>query len=203
MTDHFAALEQSRRPWLDADALKEKFHALSATVHPDRLHNADTATRQQASEHYANLNAAYQCLRQPKTRLEHLFLLETGAKPGDLRAIPEDIMQFFSEVGMLLRETNSLLAEKSSVTSPILKVNLLERSMPYLERISKLQALLQVRLREAMDELRTLDSQWDGQLKEPTQRAAALQSVERLYHLYGFLERWSGQLQERSFQLTV
>lgn len=203
MTDHFAALQQRRRPWLDADALKEKFHALSAEAHPDRLHNADTITRQQASEHYANLNAAYQCLRHPKSRLEHLYQLEHGTKPGDLRAIPDDVMQFFGEVGTLLRETNSLVAEKASTTSSILKAGLLEKSLPHLERISKLQTLLQTRLHGVTEEVRALDQNWDAQLQDPTQRKTALAAIERLYHLFGFLERWAGQLQERSFQLTV
>ena len=44
MTDHFATLGEPRRPWLDAEALKEKFHRLSGTVHPDRVHGADEAT---------------------------------------------------------------------------------------------------------------------------------------------------------------
>ena len=33
MTDHFAALAQPRRPWLDGDALKESFHR-AATLDP-------------------------------------------------------------------------------------------------------------------------------------------------------------------------
>ena len=203
MTDHFAALDQPRRPWLDLEQLKEKFHELSAAVHPDRLHNEEARLRQQAGERYAELNAAYQCLRNPKSRLEHLCQLESGAKPGDLKAIPDDVMQFFGEVGALLRETNSLVAEKASVTSSILKVGLLEKAMPYLEKISTLQAMLQARLQRVMEELRALDQDWAERVKEPTQRAAALASVVRLYHLLGFLERWAGQLQERSFQLTV
>lgn len=203
MTDYFAALDQPRRPWLDPEALKEKFHELSAVVHPDRLHNSDADLRQQASERYAELNAAYQCLRNPKARLEHLCQLENGAKPGDLRAIPNDVMQFFGEVGALLRETNGLVTEKAAVTSAILRVGLLEKSMPYLEKISKLQASIQTRLQGVTDELRALDREWDECLRSPDRRAAALASAERLYHLFGFFERWAGQLQERSFQLTV
>jgi len=203
MTDHFAALAQPRRPWLDPDTLKEKFHELSAAVHPDRLHNEEASVRQQASERYAGLNVAYQCLRNPKTRLEHLCQLESGAKPGDLRTIPDDVVQFFGEVGALLRETNGLVAEKASVTSAILKVGLLEKAMPYLERIAKLQAAIQARLQGVMEELRMLDQHWEECRQDPARRAAALGSAVRLYHLFGFFERWAGQLQERNFQLTV
>ena len=203
MTDHFAVLGQPRRPWLDADVLKEKFHQLSAAAHPDHVHNQDADVRQQADARYVELNAAYQCLRHSKTRLEHLLQLESGSKPGDLRAIPDDRVQFFGEVGALLRDTNGLISEKAQVTSSILRVGLLERAMPHLERISKLQEAIQTRLQTVTDELRALDRDWGECLRDPSRRAMALATSERLYHLFGFLERWAGQLQERSFQLTV
>ena len=37
MADYFALLDEPRRPWLDPEELKAKFHALTATVHPDRV----------------------------------------------------------------------------------------------------------------------------------------------------------------------
>ena len=48
MTDHFALLDEPRRPWIDADLLKEKFLALSSRVHPDRVHNAPAPERKDA-----------------------------------------------------------------------------------------------------------------------------------------------------------
>src|SRR5215472_9636832 len=76
MVDYFALLDEPRRPWLDAEPLKEKFLALSATVHPDRVHNLSETERAAAQERYTELNAAYQCLREPKERLHHLLELE-------------------------------------------------------------------------------------------------------------------------------
>ena len=203
MTDYFALLDQPRRPWLDADALKEKFHKLSATVHPDRVHNLDAPAREQAGTRYVEINAAYQCLHNPKSRLAHLLLLESGSKPGDLRTLPEDVVQLFGEVGAVLRETNALIAEKAQAASAILRVGLLEKAMPQLEKISRLQADIQSRLAGMTDELRALDRDWENSLADPARRAAALMSLEKLYHLLGFYERWARQLQERSFQLTV
>jgi hypothetical protein len=37
MQDAFALLNEPRRPWLEAEALKQKFLALSSAVHPDRV----------------------------------------------------------------------------------------------------------------------------------------------------------------------
>jgi DnaJ-domain-containing protein 1 len=38
VTDYFALLDEPRQPWLDEEALKAKFFALSTSVHPDRVH---------------------------------------------------------------------------------------------------------------------------------------------------------------------
>jgi len=112
-------------------------------------------------------------------------------------------VQFFGEVGALLRDTNGLIAEKAQITSAILKVGQLEKAMPQLEKISTLQAAIETRLQGVTDELRELDGDWDECLRDPARRTAALVTLERLYHLFGFFERWARQLQERSFQLTV
>ena len=68
MTDYFALLDEPRRPWLEPDSLKARFLALSAEVHPDRLHNAPEAQKQAANQQCAELNSAYRCLREPKER---------------------------------------------------------------------------------------------------------------------------------------
>lgn len=203
MTDYFAALATPRRPWLDPEPLKEKFFTLSSTVHPDRVHGADEAIKSQADESYAALNSAHRCLRDTKLRLQHLLLLETGAKPGDLKTIPEDVIQMFSQVAMLLRQTDSLLNEKAQAVSPMLKVGVLERAVPHLGMISTLQTAIDRRRAELDGELRALDADWAGLVSNPENREPVLAGVQRLYHLFGFLDRWSGQLRERMIQLTI
>lgn len=80
MPDYFSLFNESRRPWLDPDSLKTFFN-LSAEIHPDRVHAADAAEKHTANECSAELNAGYQCLREPRARLRHLQL-ELGAKPS-------------------------------------------------------------------------------------------------------------------------
>src|SRR4051812_33187546 len=98
MIDNFALLNEPRRPWVDPDALKTKFLALSSEVHPDRVHNAAEVEKQAANQRYSELNAAYNCLREPKDRLQHLLELELGAKPKDIQRIPAGTMDEFFEV---------------------------------------------------------------------------------------------------------
>src|ERR1700733_2036513 len=101
MTDHFALFDEAPHPWIEPEALREKFLALSAQVHPDRLHQAPDAERRAAGARFAQLNAAYNCLRDPKERLRHLLELRLGARPADVQRIPPGLMDFFFDVGRL------------------------------------------------------------------------------------------------------
>src|SRR5581483_10527608 len=110
------------RPWLDPDALKEKFLTLSTTVHPDRAHHLGDDDRSAAQERYVALNAAYQGLREPKDRLRHLLELELNAPPRDIQRIPPDLMDLSLEIGRACRDADQVFAERANVTSPLLKV---------------------------------------------------------------------------------
>lgn len=203
MTDYFAVLSMPRRPLIDPEALRGKFFSLSTTVHPDRVHGEDEFIRAEADKSYAALNSAHQCLRDTKLRLQHLMVLETGAKPGDLKTIPENLIQMFSQVAMLLRQTDPLLKEKAQAVSPMLKVGILERAMPHLGMISTLQTGIDQRRSELDGELAALDAVWVESVLNAEMRGQALAGAQRLYHLFGFLDRWSAQLRERMIQLTI
>ena len=73
MNDCFALLNEPRRPWLDTESLKTKFFSLSAAFHPDRVHGGTQAEKSAAQQRYAELNAAYNRLRDPKERLLHFL----------------------------------------------------------------------------------------------------------------------------------
>jgi len=122
MTDYFALLKEQRRPWIDVDLLKQKFLALSAEVHPDRVHGAEDSVKRAAQERFAELNTAYSCLREPKERLAHLLELETGAKPRQVQNVPSDLMNAFMEITNVCRGADSFLGEKNATTSPLLRL---------------------------------------------------------------------------------
>jgi curved DNA-binding protein CbpA len=201
MTDNFALLNEPRRPWLDAEALRQKFLALSATAHPDKIHAAGAAEKAGATKSFAELNAAYNCLAEPKSRLLHLLELELGAKPADIQQIPALLADLFAEVAMTCRNADNFLVEKSKVTSPLLQVQLFERGQEWVEKLNVLQKKLNGLHGQLMDELKSLDAEW---IQTGTAaRRSLLAKAEELYRLFGYFNRWNKQIQERVVQLSI
>lgn len=200
MTDHFALLNEPRRPWLDSERLKEKFLNLSATVHPDRVHTLADAERAVAQERYVELNAAYHQLREPRERLRHFLQLELGALPKDIQKIPPELTDLFMRVGQLCRETDALLLEKSKITSPLLKVQFFERSQEKSDQLMNLLHDLNSRRESVIQHVKEIDSKWPASLE--SNRAHFLEHLQMLLHLFGFYDRWIAQLHERVARLS-
>ncbi len=199
MTDYFALLNEPRRPWLDAELLKQKFLTLSATVHPDRVHHLGEAERAAAQEHYTELNTAYNCLREPKDRLQHLLQLELGAPPPNTQRIPSDLMDLSLEVGKACREADAFLAEKARVTSPLLQVSFFERGQVFADKLQALRQRVNALNDRLNEELRQIDAAWQSSAMP---RTALLQRLEELSRLFSYFARWSAQIQERVVRLS-
>lgn len=199
--DYFALLDEPRRPWLDADVLKSKFLALSANAHPDKIHSAAEAEKNIASKKFAELNAAYNCLAAPKTRLLHLLELETGAKPRDVQQIPNALVDQFTEVAVICRDADSFLAEKSKNVSPLLQVQFFECAQEWVEKLNARQQKLHDLSEQLLAELKILDERWIA--NDAKNRSALLADLEKLYRLFGYFNRWSAQIQERIVQLSL
>jgi DnaJ-domain-containing protein 1 len=200
MTDYFALLNEPRRPWLDSDSLRQKFLALAAGAHPDHIHGAGELEKAGATRHYAELNAAYNCLAAPKSRLLHLLELELGAKPKDIQQIPSVLADMFAEVATTCRNADVFLAEKSKAASPLLQVRLFERAQEWIERLNLLQRKLNEWHENLTNELKSLDEKWS--VADTTHRDI-LPKLEELYRLFGYFNRWNSQIQERIVQLTL
>lgn len=204
MTDHFALLDEPRRPWLDATALKAKFLARSAEVHPDRVHSAPEAERAAAQERYTALNAAFNTLREPKDRLQHLLELESGAKPGNIQSTPPELTDLFFEVGRVCRDVDFFLLEKGRANSPLLKVKMFQRAMDWTNQINALQQRLHAQRAALETALQVMNEAWAAAPADPAARQAALPlaRLEQLYRTFSFLSRWTGQLQDRVVSLA-
>jgi hypothetical protein len=201
VTDNFALLNEPRRPWLDADLLKQKFLVLASDAHPDRVHNASEFEKSAVTKRYTELNAAYNCLAEPKSRLLHLLELELGAKPKDVQTIPSALADLFAEVSMVCRSADGFLAEKRKVTSPLLQVQLFARAQEWIEKLNSLQIKLNGLREKLTGELKSLDEQWIQNNSET--RGGLLKKLEELYRLFGYFNRWNSQIQERVVQLTI
>ena len=196
MTDHFALFNEPRRPWLEVEALKEKFLTLSAEVHPDRVHEASEADKLAANRRYTELNAAYSCLREPRDRLRHLLELELGKKPSDLTNVPNDLMDLFFAVGKVLREVDAFVAEKGRATSPLLQVQLFERGQEWVEKLAGVRQTIVARRDPLLSELKALNASWSSAATKPLER------LLEVWRLLSFYERWLAQIQERVVQIS-
>jgi hypothetical protein len=205
MTDNFALLNEPRLPWLEAGALKQKFLQFSSEVHPDKVHNASDAEKSAANKRYADINAAYNILREPKERLLHLLEVELGGKPKDIQRIPPGTMDLFVEVGQTCRDVDAFIAERAKVTSPLLKVQLFEQGMDWTEKLNQLQQKINSKRDELTTELVQLNTVWEAApaVGSPERvNALPLERLEQIYRVFSYVARWTEQLQERVVQLA-
>ena len=202
MTDFFALLNEPRRPGLDANRLRHKFLALAADVHPDRVHNASEVEKAAANRHYAQLNAACQCLTDPKTRLLHLLELERGSRPAEIQTIPPALADWFVGIAAICREADGFLLEREKVTSPLLKIQWFARAQDWIEQLQDWQKKLGGLRGELDARLKLLDATWHNGSPLADAKAASLARLEELYRFYGYFNRWQNQLQERISRLS-
>ena len=202
LTDYFALLGEPRRPWLEPESLKSRFFILSSEVHPDRVHGASEADKKAAQERYTTLNAAYNALREPRSRLAHLLELERGTKPEAIQIVPEGLMNLFGKISIVMRRADGLIAEKNAATSPMVRVQIFSRAEPVIEELDTLKQELRSQKAEALKKVREIDADWVGEISSEA-RPEHLEKLESTRHLLNYLVRWGGQLEERSFQLTL
>ena len=206
MNDYFALLEEPRRPWLEPEALQAKFLAFSAARHPDRVPRVSDAETQAANRRFAELNAAYRCLREPKDRLAHLLALERGQKPGGVERVPAEMMDLFLRVGELCRGADAFLAESAGIDSPLLKVERFKRSLEWVDELQPLWQKLKSRQEQLDAELKTMNAAWES--APPTGQAdragrLPLDALEEVYRTLSYLTRWIAQVHERIVQLSL
>jgi DnaJ-domain-containing protein 1 len=204
--DYFLLLEQPRRPWLDPEQVQAKFLQLSMAVHPDRVHGAAPAERERAQHQFAALNLAAACLKDPKARLRHLIQLETGSAPGQLERLPANAPEFYFRIGQVCRDVDGCIAARPASPSPLLKAQFFSRAMEWLDKLEQLQQQLQTQRAELQKQIMALNAHWEAAPPVGTatrQAALPLDDLTRLYRELSYTMRWSGQITERTVQLSV
>lgn len=206
MADYFALLNEPRRPWIDPEVLKARFVALAAEAHPDRTHNHPQGEREAANQHYADLNAAYHCLREPKDRLAHLLELERGSKPEQVQNIPAGTADLFVEVSRVCREADVLVDGKSKLNSPVLKAQWFEKGIAATDELKCLQERLNARRDDLAAQLLILNLAWESAPAVGSLTRAHLlpcSRLEQIYRDFSYLTRWAQQIQERIVRLIL
>lgn len=188
MPDHFAILSQPRRPWLDAEALKNCFHRASAACHPDVAGSGDAAE-------FSAANTAYSALRDPVRRLRHLLELEAPDQLAAAAPVPPALAELF----MRLAELRAALAafhKKEAAAGALTRAVLTEERLALGPRVLALHAELETAHDAALADLRALDAEWDARPANAPARLAAL------HQRFAYLSKWRAQLGEAQFKLT-
>lgn len=187
MPDHFATLAQSRRPWLDPEALRESFHRAAASHHPDAAGGGD--------ERFAALNAAYAALREPSPRLRHLIELVAPALLARPAVIPPALADLFMQLAARRRAADAFLQKRSAASSPLARALLAADQAALRRDLDAALAQLTAAHDSALAELRALDAAW------PDPAPADLVALASLQARFAFLAKWTAQLREDIFKL--
>jgi curved DNA-binding protein CbpA len=191
MTDFFALLGQPRHPWLDADELKQAFHARSRESHPDAQPNESSGAV------FTQLNEAYQTLQDPKRRLQHLLALEGFAPQPGAAPIPPEIEVLFPRVAALTHDAQQLLQKTAAATNPLMRSLLKSQLLEVQQRLTETLGELDQLHRDGIATLQRLSHSWSAA------DAAAVAELQRLYLRFSYVTRWSAELREQQLQLST
>lgn len=195
MIDYFALLDQPRAPWLDPDRLKDKYHQKTLQAHPDARTSQPGADVTDAT--FRNLNAAYQVLQDPKQRLHHLLSLAGAAPSSADQTVPKQLHDLFPKVGALAQRARLLLekldATSNALTRSLFKTQIVEAQ----EETKELRGEIQSLFDKSLNQLREINTVW---AKNPPEQ---VEGLSNLYFVFAYLTRWSAQLDEMTFQLSL
>ena len=195
MIDYFALLDQPRAPWLDLEKLKDTYHRKTLQAHPDAQTSHGGADSADAT--FANLNEAYQVLQDPKRRLHHLLSLAGAAPSSTGQTVPKELHDLFPQIGALTQRTKLLLEEiqatSNALSRSLLKPQILEVQKETKEVRGKIQSLSDA----SFEQLRQINAAWT---RNPAEQ---IEGVSNLYFAFAYLSRWSTQLDEMIFQLSL
>ena len=187
------------------DHRRSRIDVLEPTVRPAVQHADDPQLRAHpdaqgpgaADNTFMSLNEAYQILQDPKRRLHHLLSLEGHAPSSGDQTVPGELHNLFPEVGALAQRAN-LVLEKTKATSNTLSRSLLK---PQILEVEKETAELRAKIRRlseaSLAQLRELNSDW---VKDD---AGQIATLSKLYLTFAYLTRWSAQLDEIAFQISL
>jgi len=185
ISDAFALLGVTRKPWIDPEVLKEHFREKASRLHPDK-EGGD-------AQDFALLNQAFGLLREPSERLQHLVELEFGPKSAKGAVFPR-VGALLGSISELSSASQTLLTRANGLVTAIGKVAVLQelrvmhdRSLALLKEAGTIRRDLEHQLRESGED-------WKKAGPEPWRNLAAE---------FRYLLRAEKQLRETEFRLAM
>jgi molecular chaperone HscB len=133
--DSFELFGQQRSYDVDVEALHRKYLALSRVIHPDIAGGEASEQRRQALNLSAELNRAYETLRDPVARAAYMLSLAGGPSASELKTVPQNLL---GEI-LVLRETIEEARESGdAATLQTIKQEITAKRQVTLEKIGDL-----------------------------------------------------------------
>jgi hypothetical protein len=123
--------------------------------------------------------------------------LEETAPPSTGQAVPEQLQDLFPQIAALTQRADHLL-EKLQATSNALSRSLLKPQILEVQQETKaLRERLQNLSDASIEQLFQINAAW------ASNRPKQIEDLSNLYFVFAFLGRWSAQLDEMAFQLSL
>jgi len=154
---------------IDETALHQKYLSLSRTTHPDMVDKSSDKKRRQALSLNAEINRAYDTLRDPVKRAEYLLNLSGGLAPAEDKSVPGDML---GEVMMLREEIEEAQTADDHSSLESLKKQITDRQNITREKIALLARSLNADNMDEQKELRknlNAIKYWDNLLDQLTE----------------------------------
>ena len=117
--DCFDRLGLPRRFPLDRAELERAYLAHSRLIHPDYHASSASADQVASLELSAEVNQAYNILRDPFTRADHLLTLEGGPSASEFKQVPQAFLAEMLELRERLEEAKSTGTSSSPAVSQL------------------------------------------------------------------------------------
>ncbi|MDH4477037.1 MAG: J domain-containing protein [Verrucomicrobiaceae bacterium] len=190
MMDAFERLGLERGAVLDEEVLKAAWIEQGRAVHPDQA-GGDAMLS-------AEVNAAYEVLREPETRLKHLLEVEFPEASAMWATVPmeEALMQVFMKLGPVLQRVEAFAKKKAAATSALAEALLMGEQMRVQEELEeRMEALGALRdgLEAGLVEVDVLRGEGDA--------GKAMEAMRVLRAKFAYVGKWQRQGREALMKL--
>jgi len=183
MIDYFALLGVERRPAITEETVKGAYFRKSESLRSDPARSGELFA----------VNAAFQTIANPATRIQHLLVLEFGDAGGG--RIEPALGELFGTIVEVLQIADQELGSLSAWSSPILRALAYQRLDGLREKLDQAERELSQRESGLLVEVAGLDQRWferTVQSRHPLAQIALGLT---------FVQKWLSQVRERKIRL--